>query len=124
MTVRLAELDAALSRATGLGLAGVLAVLGAPLRNRPAETALLADARACLIAAAEGSPLRESYPWYRVWLTGLNGDGTITRLANTGDMAALGEAIRVLELLAARPVDAPPSHCPRSPPASPATRRR
>ena len=43
MTVRLAELDAALSRATGLGLAGVLAALGEPLRNRPAETALLAD---------------------------------------------------------------------------------
>ena len=40
MTVRLAELDAALSRATGLGLAGVLAVLGEPLRNRPAETAI------------------------------------------------------------------------------------
>ena len=39
MTVRLAELDAALSRATGLGLAGVLAALGEPLRNRPAETA-------------------------------------------------------------------------------------
>ena len=46
MTVRLADLDAALSRATGLGLTDALAALGAPLRNRPAETALLADARA------------------------------------------------------------------------------
>ena len=59
MTVRLADLDAAMSRATGLGLAGALAVLGEPVRNRPAETALLADARACLIAVAEGSPLTE-----------------------------------------------------------------
>src|ERR1700678_4848591 len=44
MTVHLAELDDALSRATGLGLAGVLAVLGDPLRNRPAAAPLLAPA--------------------------------------------------------------------------------
>ncbi len=48
MTVRLAELDAALSRATGLGLAGVLAVLGEPLLNRPAAAASLAAARTAL----------------------------------------------------------------------------
>ena len=108
MTVRLAELDAALSRATGLGLAGVLAVLGEPLRNRPAETAMLADVRACLIAVAEGSPLSESCPWYRIWLSGLSTDGTLTRLANTGDMTTVDEAVRVLEHLAARPADAPP----------------
>src|SRR5207344_2637844 len=46
MSVRLAELDAALSRATGLGLAGVLAALGEPVRNRPAAAASLAAARA------------------------------------------------------------------------------
>jgi uncharacterized protein (TIGR02679 family) len=108
MTVPLAELDAALGRATGLGLAGVLAALGEPLRNRPAETALLADARAGLIAVAQDSPLNEACPWYRTWLTGLTSDGTITRLANTADTAALGQAVRVLEFLTARPVDAPP----------------
>jgi uncharacterized protein (TIGR02679 family) len=108
MTVLLSELDAALSRATGLDLAGVLAALGEPLRNRPAETAMLADARACLIAVAEGSPLNESCPWYRTWLSGLSTDGTLTRLANTGDTTALGQAVRVLEHLAARPADAPP----------------
>jgi uncharacterized protein (TIGR02679 family) len=108
MTVPLAELDAALSRATGLGLAGVLAALGEPLRNRPAETALLAGARAGLIAVAQDSPLTGSCPWYRTWLTDLTRDGTITRLANTGDTAALDQAIRVLEFLAARPVDASP----------------
>ena len=47
----LAELAAALSRATGLALAGVLAGLGAPLRNRPAETAVLAATRTAMIAA-------------------------------------------------------------------------
>ena len=108
MTVPLAELDAALSRVTGLGLAGVLAVLGEPLRNRRAETALLAAARATLTAAAEGSPLNESCPWYPMWLSGLSTDGTLTRLANTGDMTALGEAVRVLEYIDARPAGAPP----------------
>ena len=49
MTVRLAELDAALTRATGLGLAGTLAALGEPLRNRPAAAASLAAARAALM---------------------------------------------------------------------------
>ncbi len=71
MTVPLADLDAALSRATGLGLAGVLAALGAPLRNRPVETAALADARTALIAVAQASSLAGSCPWYRTWLTDL-----------------------------------------------------
>ena len=108
MTVPLAELDAALSRATGLGLAGVLTALGEPLRNRPAETALLADARTGLIAVAQDSPLTESCPWYRTWLADLTGDGTITRLAKLDDARALAEAVRVLEFLAARRADAPP----------------
>ncbi len=108
MTVRLAELDAALSRATGLGLAGVLAVLGEPLRNRPAAAASLAAARAALAATAEGSPLNESCPWYRAWLADLSRDGTITRLARQDDAMALKQAIRVLDYLTARSAEAPP----------------
>ena len=108
MTVRLAELDAALTRATGLGLAGTLAALGEPLRNRPAAAAALAAARVTLTAAVEGSPLNESCPWYPLWLSGLSTDGTLTRLANTGDMTALGEAVRVLEYIDARPAGTPP----------------
>jgi uncharacterized protein (TIGR02679 family) len=108
MTVPLTDVDAALSRATGLGLAGVLAALGEPLRNRPAETAVLTDARAGLIAAAQDSPLNGSCPWYRPWLADLTRDGTITRLAKLDDARALGEAVRVLEYLAARQADAPP----------------
>src|ERR1700730_9516299 len=65
MTVRLIELDAALSRATGLGLAGVLAVLGEPLRDRPAAGACSAAARAALPATAEGRPLHPSLYWHR-----------------------------------------------------------
>ena len=55
MTVSLAELDAALTRATGLGLAGTLAAIGGPLRNRPAAAASLAAARAALTAAAKAA---------------------------------------------------------------------
>jgi len=112
MTVPLADLDAALNRATGRGLAGVLAALGAPLRNRPAESAELAGARAGLIAVAQDSSLTGSCPWYRTWLTDLTSDGTITRLANTGDPTVVGRAVRVLEFLAARPADAPPIELP------------
>jgi uncharacterized protein (TIGR02679 family) len=108
ITVHLAELDAALSRATGLGLAAVLAAFGKPLRDRPAEIALLAATRTALTATAEGSALNESCPWYRTWLADLTGDGTITRLANIGDTAAVDQAVRVLEYLADRPADAPP----------------
>ncbi len=108
MTVRLADLDTALTRATGIGLAGTLAALGEPLRNRPAAAASLAAARSALTATAEGSLLNESCPWYRMWLSGLSTDGILTRLATTGDITALSEAVRVLEYLAVRPADAPP----------------
>jgi len=108
MTVRLTDLDAALSRATGLDLATLLAALGEPLRNRPAAAASLAAARLALTETAEGSRLSQTCPWYRTWLTSLIRDGTITRLANAGDWTALGQAVRLLEHLAVRSADAPP----------------
>src|SRR5712692_1621657 len=108
LTVSLADLDAALRRATGLGLAAVLAALVGPLVDRPAKAAGLAAARAVLIATAEASPLHESCDWYRKWLAGLHRDGTLTRLANQGDGAVLRQAIRVLDFLAARPASATP----------------
>ncbi len=108
LTMPLADLDAAVRRATGLGLEDTLAVLGGPLHNRPAEAASLATARAALIAAAEASPLNESCHWYWRWLADLRRDGTLTRLANQGDAAVLGQAIRVLEYLEARSASAAP----------------
>jgi uncharacterized protein (TIGR02679 family) len=102
LTVPLADLDAAVRRATGLGLGALLAAVGDPLRDRPAETALLAAARAALIATAEASSLNESCDWYRTWLADQRRDGTVTRLANQGDAAVLGQAIRVLEYIEAR----------------------
>jgi uncharacterized protein (TIGR02679 family) len=108
LTVPLADLDAALRGATGLDLEAVLAALGGPLRDRPAETASLAAARATLIATAEASPLNESCHWYQTWLADLRRDGTLTRLANQGDEVVFGQAIRVLDYLAARPASIAP----------------
>jgi uncharacterized protein (TIGR02679 family) len=108
LTVPLADLDAAVRRATGFGLAALLAALGGPLRDRPAETASLAAARAALIAIAETSSLNESCHWYRIWLADQRRDGTVTRLATQGDAAVLGQAIRVLEYLEARPATSAP----------------
>lgn len=102
LTVSLAELDAALVRATGLGLAAVLAELGGPLRDRPAEAAGLATARTELIELAEASPLHQSCEWYRTWLAELAADGTLTRLAPPGQKSWLTQAVRVLEYLAGR----------------------
>lgn len=43
-----------------------------------------------------------------MWLSSLSTDGTLTRLASTGDTTTLSGAVRILEYLAARPAEAPP----------------
>lgn len=108
LTVPLADLDASVRRATGLGLEDALTAIGGPLRDRPAEVASLAAARAALIATAQASPLNESSPWYRAWLADMRRDGTVTRLAHQGDAQVLGSAIRALEYLTARSASAMP----------------
>ena len=113
LTVPLTDLDAAVRRGTGLCLEALLAAVGGPLRNRPAQAASLAAARAALIATAEASSLNESCQWYRTWLADQRRDGTLTRLANQGDAlvpgsTVPGQAVRVLEYLEARSADAAP----------------
>ena len=108
LTVSLADLDAAVRCATGLGLEATLAALGGTLRNRPAQIASLAAARAALIATAEASSLNESCQWYRTCLADQRRDGTLTRLANQGDAMVLGQAVRVLEYIEARSATAAP----------------
>jgi uncharacterized protein (TIGR02679 family) len=102
VAVRLADLDCAVRETTGRGLAELLAELGGPLRNRPAERGALAAARQVAIGAARASSLHGRCGWYRDWLAEIAGDGTLTRLINQGEQARLGQAIRVLERLAAR----------------------
>ena len=102
VTVRLADLDGAVRETTGRGLAELLAELGGPLRNRPAERGALAAARQAAISAAQASSLHGRCGWYRDWLGEIAGDGTLTRLINQGEQARLGHAIRVLERLAGR----------------------
>jgi len=100
--VRLADLDRAVHESTGRGLPELLAELGGPLRDRPAERSVLAGARDAAIQAAQTSSLFLSYAWYRDWLAELSRDGTLTKLINTGEQARLGQAVRVLEYLAGR----------------------
>jgi uncharacterized protein (TIGR02679 family) len=102
ISVRLADLDAAVRETTGRGLAELLAETGGPLRDRPAERSALAGARAAAIAAAEASPLHASCGWYRDWLAEIAADGSLTRLIRQGEQARLDQAVRVLEYLAAR----------------------
>jgi uncharacterized protein (TIGR02679 family) len=101
MTVSLADLDTALRRSAGLGLADLLGSLGEPLRDRPAAASTLAARRAALTGMARDSPLHDSCPWYRTWLDELTRDGSITRLANQGDTHTLAQAVRALEQLSA-----------------------
>lgn len=108
VTVPLADLDAAVSRGTGLDLVALLTFVGRPLRDRPAETASLKAARAALIDTASANPLHPAADWYRTCLADLGRDGTLTRLASQNDEVLLGQAVRTLEHLAARPANAAP----------------
>jgi uncharacterized protein (TIGR02679 family) len=104
LTVRLADLDAAVRERTGGGLAELLQRTGAPLRNRPAERERLEAARDTIVRSAKASPLIAE-PWFAGWLAEAARDGTITKLANAGEDARFGQAVRVLEAVAGR--DAP-----------------
>jgi len=102
IAMRLADLDHAVREATGRGLPELLAELGGPLHDRPAERNALAGARAAAIREAETSPLYLSCAWYRDWLAEIGRDGSLTKLINQGEQARLGQAVRVLEHLAGR----------------------
>lgn len=99
MTVMLATLDAAVRRGAGCGLAELLAALGGPLRDRPAETSSLATARGELVSIVSASHLYETSTWFRDWLGDMRRDGTLTRLAPQPEI--LRQAVRVLEYLSA-----------------------
>jgi uncharacterized protein (TIGR02679 family) len=102
LTVRLADLDRAVRETTGRGLAGLLADLGGPLRDRRSERSALAGTRDSLIRVAQVSPLHAARGWYRDWLAELIRDGIMTRLASQSAQATLPQAVRVLEHLDGR----------------------
>jgi uncharacterized protein (TIGR02679 family) len=102
VSVRLVDLDRSVKEVTGRGLPELLAEMGGPLRNRPAERSALASARDAAAAAAQASPLHSAYGWYRDWLAEIAADGSLTRLIGQGDQARLGQAVRVLERLNGR----------------------
>jgi uncharacterized protein (TIGR02679 family) len=101
LTVRLADLDAAVREASGdgQGLAGLLAERGGgTLRDRPAERERLSAEVMAAVGEAEASYLSSS-EWFGNWLAGLRADGTLTRLANAGGSAVVRNAVSVLEAL-------------------------
>jgi len=102
ISVRLADLDSAVRETTGRGLRELLAELGGPLRDRPAERSALAAEREAAVRAAEASPLHARCGWYREWLAETGRDGSLTKLIRQGEQARLGQAVRVLEHLVGR----------------------
>jgi uncharacterized protein (TIGR02679 family) len=102
LTVRLADLDRAVLESTGRGLAELLAAQGGPLRDRPAELAAHVAERETTVRSAENSSLFAEHEWFREWLGAVTRDGTLTKLLNSGEQSRVGQAVRVLEYLAAR----------------------
>jgi uncharacterized protein (TIGR02679 family) len=101
ITVRLADLDAAVREATGRTLAQLLGELGPPLRDLPRERERLSAGREATVRSSEESFLH-ALDWYQAWLGQITRDGTLTRLVNAGEAARVGQAVRVLEALARR----------------------
>jgi uncharacterized protein (TIGR02679 family) len=100
LTVKLADLDAALYHGYGTGLIAALAVLDGPLRDRPAERRGETERREELITAL-GRGRYAAEPWYAAWSGALAEDGTLTRLLRRGDEHLLDWAVKVLDLLPA-----------------------
>lgn len=103
LRVRLADLDAIL-RAGPLqsGLAGVLALLGRPIRDRMGEAGALRRAIDETLAHARASRAA-SEPWFATWLEGLIADGSIRKVVSSGHPEHVAMACTVLELV---PVEA------------------
>ncbi|PRY20617.1 TIGR02679 family protein [Pseudosporangium ferrugineum] len=98
VTVRLAEVDAFLRTAHDIDL---LSAVG-PFRDRPAERAALAEARKAMLTLAAASR-HAGMPWFEEWVDGLRRDGTLTRMARSGQLFS-----RVLTALDALPLSAEP----------------
>jgi uncharacterized protein (TIGR02679 family) len=103
LTVRLSDLDAAVTEATGSALAGLLAALfEAPLRDRPAERERLAAGVDECVRRLNDSYL-SGFDWYAEWVAGLCADGTLTRMVRGSDTGPLLQAIGALEAMDGRP---------------------
>lgn len=99
-TVTLTDLDTAVRRGAGCGLADLLTALGGPLRDRPGEAASIRAARADVESLVTSSPLHDGHAWFRDWLDEIRRDGTLTRLATQPHV--MQQAILVLEYLSGR----------------------
>lgn len=108
ITIPLSALEQSVRNVTGMSLRDVLERVGPELRFRTDERTALDQARQTIRAEGEASPLHAEHSWYRQWLASLASDGTITGLINKKDTHLFSQAVRVLEHLYNRPIDAPP----------------
>ena len=109
LEVRLDALDHRLRAALGIGLIDALPVItGAPLRNLPDARAHASLEREQARKILTDSPLHAVHQWYAAWVTQLQRDGTVARVANQSATAHFAQAVRTLEYLEARPTDAAP----------------
>jgi uncharacterized protein (TIGR02679 family) len=53
------------------------------------------------VRSAEKSLLFAEHEWFREWVQAVARDGTLTKLVNSGEQPRIGQAVRVLEFLAA-----------------------
>ncbi len=106
LTVSLADLDDALTKMHGMGLLQALALVGGPVRDRPAERAAEVSRRQALLVEAQ-SAMCASEPWFAEWLSAMTADGTLTRLIRRGDTHLIRQATAVLDQLPATFVPLP-----------------
>ena len=109
LEIHLDTLDTRLRAAIGVGLIeAVPLITGVPLRNLPEDRARAVTARERAVRILTDSSLHGTGPWYTAWVSGLERDGTVTRLANQSSTAYLAQAVRTLEYLETRQPDAAP----------------
>ncbi len=106
LSVSLSELDRGLRRSHAAGLVEVLGERYGPLRDRQAEHADVADARAAALEAAAVGRYADE-PWHRDWLVELATDGTATRLVRRGGSQLPAQAAGVLDRLPSTGVPLP-----------------
>ena len=101
-------LDQAIFREFEVSLAAALALIGGPLRNRPAERTDEAQARSEALADARRRVGEHAgSAWFQTFCQQLESDGTLTRLVRRGDADQLGWACEVLARLPARMISVP-----------------
>ena len=100
VSVSLDALDRAIVGRFGSRLADAIAIVGGPVRDRPAERLAEQAARRLAVTAATATAgIHAQEPWFAEWIDQLTVDGTLTKLIRRGEADLLGQVGAVLTLL-------------------------